>query len=118
MMKTAAQMIAEAKARTPEVTPQQVMEMQARGEPLRLLDVREPQEVNAAKIPGAVAIPRGQLETTIEAQMPRDARVVIYCASGNRSAFAAVTMQEMGYTNVASMAGGIRAWADAGGEIE
>jgi adenylyltransferase/sulfurtransferase len=117
-MKTAADMIASAKARIAEVTPYQVMEMQRRGEPITLLDVRDLQEVNAAKIPGALHISRGNLETKVEAQVPRTAHVIIYCASGNRSAFAADTLQEMGYRNVASLAGGIRAWMEAGGDVE
>ncbi|HVX38307.1 MAG TPA: rhodanese-like domain-containing protein [Gemmatimonadaceae bacterium] len=117
-MKTAAEMLADVKSRITEITPQQVMEMQARGEPLTLLDVRELQEVNLGRIPGAEHISRGQLETNVEARIPRDAHVVIYCASGNRSAFAAETLQEMGYTNVASMAGGIRGWMEAGGDID
>lgn len=117
-MKTAAQMIAEAKSRITEVTPQQVMEMQQRGEPLTLLDVRELQEVNLGRIPGAVHISRGQLETNIEARVPREAHVIIYCASGNRSAFAAETLREMGYANVASLSGGIRGWMEAGGDVD
>jgi rhodanese-related sulfurtransferase len=111
-------MIAAAKARITEVTPQRVMEMQARHEPITLLDVRDLPEVNLGKIPGAVHISRGNLETKIEAQIPRSAHVIIYCASGNRSAFAADTLHEMGYENVASMAGGIRAWMEAGGDVE
>lgn len=117
-MKTAADLIAEAKARIREVTPKDVREMQDRGEKLVLLDVRDQNEVNLGRIPGAVHISRGTLETKVEAAIPRDANVVIYCASGNRSAFAAVTMLEMGYTRVASMAGGIRDWAMSGGDVD
>ena len=117
-MKTADQMIAECKARITEVTPEQVMEMQQRGEAITLLDVRDAQEVNLAKIPGTLHVSRGNLETKIEALIPRDAHVIIYCASGNRSAFAAETMEQMGYANVASMAGGIRRWIDIGGDVE
>ena len=117
-MKTASDMIAAAKARISEVTPQQVMAMQRSGDPITLLDVRDLHEVNAAKIPGTLHISRGNLETKIEALIPRNAHVIIYCASGNRSAFAADTLQQMGYENVASMAGGIRAWMEAGGDVE
>ena len=116
--RSGADLIAEAKSRITEVTPSAVIERQGRGEPLVLLDVRDLQEVNLGRIPGAVHISRGNLETKVEAQIPRDAHVVIYCASGNRSAFAAETMQRMGYGDVSSMAGGIRAWIDAGGEVE
>ena len=117
-MKTAAEMIAQAKSRIREVTPQEVMAMQEKGEPLVLLDCRDLPEVNLGKIPGAVHISRGNLETKIEAVIPRDAHLVIYCASGNRSAFAAATLQEMGYTDVASMATGFRGWAESGGDVE
>lgn len=110
--------MAEATERITEVTPGQVLDMQRRGEPITLLDVRDLHEVNAAKIPGTLHISRGNLETKIEAQIPRDAHLIIYCATGNRSVFAADRLQEMGYTNVASMSGGIRAWVEAGGEVE
>jgi rhodanese-related sulfurtransferase len=82
------------------------------------LDVREPNEWNLGRIPGAKFIPRGTLETTVEKQIPRDANVVVYCASGNRSALAADTMRVMGYEHVSSLRGGFRAWVDAGGEVE
>jgi adenylyltransferase/sulfurtransferase len=117
-MKTGAQLVAEAKARIKQVTAKDVMDMQARGEKITLLDVRDLNEVNLGKIPGTLHISRGNLETKVEAQIPRDAHVIIYCASGNRSAFAAETMEQMGYANVASMAGGFRGWAEAGGDIE
>jgi rhodanese-related sulfurtransferase len=95
-----------------------VMDMQRSAAPPTLLDVRDLQEVNLGKIPGTLHISRGNLETKVEALIPRDAHVVVYCASGNRSALAAETMQQMGYTNVASMAGGFRGWAEAGGDVE
>lgn len=117
-MKTGAQLVAEAKARIKEVSAKDVMERQQRGEEVTLLDVRDLQEVNLGKIPGTLHISRGNLETKVEAQIPRDAHVVIYCASGNRSAFAAETLAQMGYTDVASMAGGFRAWVEAGGDVE
>jgi rhodanese-related sulfurtransferase len=117
-MKTYAQLFAEAKAHTHEVTPRQVLDMQQRGEPVVLVDIREVQEVNAAKIPGSIHVPRSHLESRIEAQVPRDANVVLYCSSGSRSTLSAATLQGMGYAKVASMSGGIRGWADAGGEVE
>ena len=117
-MKTGADLISEAKTRIREVSTADVRAMQARGEAPVLLDVREPNETGLARAKGAVVIPRGTLEGAIEARVPRDAPVVIYCASGNRSALAADTLQQMGYTNVASLAGGFRAWAGEGGEVE
>jgi rhodanese-related sulfurtransferase len=117
-IKTAAELIAEVQARITQVSAQDVLDMQQRGERVTLLDVRDLQEVNLGKIPRALHISRGNLETKVEALIPRDAHLVIYCASGNRSAFAAETLEEMGYGNVASMAGGFRAWAELGGDVE
>ncbi|HEY4219533.1 MAG TPA: rhodanese-like domain-containing protein [Gemmatimonadaceae bacterium] len=117
-MKTAPELIAEAKARIKQVSVPEVMEMLKSKQPPTLLDVRDLQEVNLGKIPGAVHISRGNLETKVEAVIPREANVVIYCASGNRSAFAADTLQQMGYQHVSSMAGGFRGWAEAGGDVE
>ena len=83
-----------------------------------LLDVREPNEWSMGHIPGALHIPRGVMESAIESRVPRDQEVVIYCASGNRSAMAADILQQMGYQKVSSMRGGIRGWADMGGDVE
>jgi molybdopterin/thiamine biosynthesis adenylyltransferase/rhodanese-related sulfurtransferase len=80
-----------------------------------VLDVREPDEYEAGAIPGAVHIPRGHLESQVESKLPdKSAPVVVYCAGGVRSAFAARTMQELGYTNVVSMDGGFGRWKDEG----
>jgi rhodanese-related sulfurtransferase len=117
-MKTGADLIREAKARITEVTPDEVRDMLDRGERVTLLDVRDPPEVNVGKIPGAIAVSRGNIETKIEAIVPRDAHVVVYCASGNRSALVADVMQQMGYTNVASMARGIHGWVEIGGDVD
>jgi rhodanese-related sulfurtransferase len=117
-MKSGRDLIDAAKAQIEEVTPADVMAMQQRGEDVTLLDCRDLNEVNLGKIPGAAHISRGNLETKIEAVIPRDAHLVIYCASGNRSALAAVTLREMGYQNVASMATGFRGWVEAGGDVE
>ncbi len=81
----------------------------------RFLDVREPDEYTQGTIPGSIHIPRGQLETNVEGRIPdRDAEVIVYCAGGTRSAFAAKTLGELGYTNVVSMAGGFNRWKDEG----
>ncbi|MFP3907111.1 MAG: molybdopterin-synthase adenylyltransferase MoeB [Acidimicrobiales bacterium] len=80
-----------------------------------LLDVREPDEHEQGAIPGAIHIPRGQLESNIEHRIShKDTPVVIYCAGGTRSAFAAKTMEELGYTEVSSMMGGFNRWKDEG----
>ncbi len=117
-MKTGSDLIAEAKTRIRQVTVAEVQQALAGAAAPLVIDCREPQETNLGRIPGAVVIPRGVLETKIEAVAPRDADIVLYCASGNRSALAADTMQQMGYTRVASMAGGFGGWAAAGGPVE
>ncbi|MBA3890067.1 MAG: LD-carboxypeptidase [Gemmatimonadaceae bacterium] len=117
-MKSGTDLYAEAKSRIREVSPREVKAMQERGEAFTLLDVRDQNEVNLGKVPGAMHISRGTLEGKVESAIPRDANVVIYCAGGNRSALAAVTMQQMGYANVSSMSGGFRDWANEIGDVE
>ena len=79
------------------------------------LDVREPDEYEQGAIPGAIHIPRGHLEAQIEARVPdRDTPLVVFCAGGVRSAFAAKTLGELGYGDVVSMNGGFNAWKDQG----
>jgi molybdopterin/thiamine biosynthesis adenylyltransferase/rhodanese-related sulfurtransferase len=86
------------------------------GEPgVVFLDVREPDEYEQGAIEGAVHIPRGHLESKIENTIPKlDTPVVIYCAGGTRSAFAADTMQQLGYSDVVSVVGGFGRWKDEG----
>ncbi len=116
-MKTAQQLIAEAKSMVSEVTAREVQDRIARGDALVLIDIREQQEWNLGHAAPAIYLGRGVLESQIEARVPRDAHVVLLCASGNRSALAARTLQEMGYADVASMAGGFRDWVATGGEV-
>jgi rhodanese-related sulfurtransferase len=116
--KSGADLIAEAKSRIRESTVDQLKPRLGKPGAPMVLDVREPAETNLGRIPGALVIPRGTMETKIEAVVPRDAELVIYCASGNRSALAADTLQQMGYTNVSSLKGGWGAWASAGGDVE
>jgi rhodanese-related sulfurtransferase len=117
-IKTAEELLRDAKAQIREYTPSEVMEMQKRGENLTLLDVRDPNEASLGKIPGAVHISRGRLEQNVEAAVPRDANVVIYCANGNRSALAAITLRDMGYERVSSMSSGFNGWTALGGDID
>jgi rhodanese-related sulfurtransferase len=117
-IKTAEQLLADARAQIREYTPAQVFEMQKRGEKFTLLDVRDPNEVTLAKIPGAIHISRGRLEQNIEAAVPRDANVVIYCSNGNRSLLAGMSLRDMGYEHVSSLATGINGWTAANGEVE
>lgn len=116
--KTGEDLIEEAKQQIDEVTPEQVRDMQDRNETVIYLDVREPNEWNLGRLPHAIHLPRGNLETKVEGMIDRGQRVVIYCARGNRSALAALTMKQMGYENVASMARGFLGWADINGEVE
>jgi rhodanese-related sulfurtransferase len=115
--KTATDLISEAKQRIREVSPREAADMRKQPNVV-FLDVREPNEWNLGHVPGAMHIPRGILESSIEQRVPRQASVVLYCASGNRSALAADTLQQMGYTNVVSMADGWRGWVQNGGEVE
>src|SRR5207244_10342744 len=76
-----------------------------------LVDVRERDEWEQGRIPGAVHVPRGNLESRIEQAAPDRSRpVVLYCAAGNRSAFAAKTLAELGYEHPVSLAGGFTGW--------
>jgi molybdopterin/thiamine biosynthesis adenylyltransferase len=80
-----------------------------------LLDVREPDEFDQGTIPGAVHLPRGHLEFQVEGKLPdKAAPVVVYCAGGVRSAFAAKTLQDLGYRDVVSLVGGFNRWKDDG----
>ena len=116
--KTGEDLVEDAKQQIDEVAPEQVREMQARGERVVYLDVREPNEWNLGRLPHAIHLPRGNLESKVEALIERNQRVVIYCARGNRSALAALTMKQLGYENVASMARGFQGWADISGDVE
>lgn len=123
----AGQMLQEARQTVPEVTAAQTKEALDRGEVAVLLDVREPNEWEQGHIPGAVHAPRGMLEwyadeTTSYAKPEltanKNERIVVACAGGGRSLLAAQTLQRMGYTNVASMAGGFNDWAKQGFPVE
>ncbi len=87
----------------------------AQDEDALLIDVREADEWSNGHIPGALFIPRGFLEQRVEEKAAdRSRQVILYCAGGTRSAFAAKTMEQLGYTNVASMAGGFARWKEQG----
>jgi sulfur-carrier protein adenylyltransferase/sulfurtransferase len=116
-MKTYQELLAEAKARVREIGVKDAMALLDDPSVL-FLDVRDPHEYNLGKIPGAVTISRGNLEKNVEAQVPRERRVVVYCASGNRSAFAADVLSVMGYSDVASLREGFSGWVAEGGDVE
>jgi molybdopterin/thiamine biosynthesis adenylyltransferase/rhodanese-related sulfurtransferase len=118
MSPSGAEVIRQIKSQVREVDPAEVSEHLGNG--ITLVDVRESEEWDRGHLPGAVHVPRGYLESRIEgAVKDRDARVVLYCASGQRSALAAHTLEELlGYTNVSSMTGGITLWKDRGYKVE
>ncbi|MEO6528017.1 MAG: rhodanese-like domain-containing protein [Gemmatimonadaceae bacterium] len=116
-MKTATDLYTEAKARVQQIDAKEALELHKQGR-VTFVDVRDLNEVNLGMIPGAIHLDRGRLESKVEAAVPRDAKVVLYCAAGNRSALAAETMREMGYTDVCSLDSGFRGWVEAGGDIQ
>jgi molybdopterin/thiamine biosynthesis adenylyltransferase len=100
-----------------EVSPDEAYEALARG--ARLVDVREADEWAQGHPPDALHVPRGLLELRIETAEPdKDRELVVLCAGGTRSAFAARTLQELGYTNVASLRGGFARWEEVGLPVE
>ena len=116
-MKSGTDLINDSKGRIRQVNAAEAQALHARGGAV-FLDVRDQQEVNLGRIPGAVHISRGNLESKVEAIVPRDTPLVVYCGGGGRSALATDTLRQMGYTNVSSLAGGFRGWAEAGGDID
>jgi sulfur-carrier protein adenylyltransferase/sulfurtransferase len=118
MSPSGAEFIRKVRSEIEEVDPSVVQEHLGNG--IVLVDVRESEEWDAGHIPGAKHVPRGYLESRIEgAVRDRDQRVVLYCASGQRSALAANTLKEqLGYENVASMNGGYTLWKDRGYGVE
>jgi sulfur-carrier protein adenylyltransferase/sulfurtransferase len=107
-------LLQEAKASIREVEPADAQAL-FEGEGVTFLDVREPDEYEQGAIPGAVHLPRGHLEFQIEGKLPDKERpVVVYCAGGVRSAFAAKTMGDLGYRDVQSLIGGFNKWKDGG----
>jgi sulfur-carrier protein adenylyltransferase/sulfurtransferase len=117
MPKSYADLLREARAQIKEVTPTEVDAL-APGA-ATIVDVRESSEWDQGHVPGASHVSKSYIEQQIEAAAPdRDAPVILYCAGGVRSLFAAQTLAEMGYTDVASMSGGFQAWKGAGLEFE
>ena len=112
-MPTFRDLLTAAKAEIVEISTETAAERIASG--TVVLDVREPDEYQEGAIAGAIHIPRGHLEAQIESRLPdKSTPVVVYCAGGVRSAFAARTMQELGYATVESMDGGFGRWKDEG----
>ncbi len=122
--KTAAQLVQEAKQRVENLSAERVAAELDQGDTL-LIDLREPNEqAQHGMIPGAISAPRGMLEFWADPTSPYhrqefdpQRRIILHCASGGRSALAADTLQQLGYTNVAHLAGGLKAWAEEGRPI-
>ena len=112
-MATFRDLLTSAKSEITEVSTEEAAAHIADGH--AVLDVREPDEYQEGAIPGAIHIPRGHLESQVEGRITdKTTPVVVYCAGGVRSAFAAKTLQELGYEQVESMDGGFGRWKDEG----
>lgn len=110
-------LVDDARARVREVSVDQARAQQARG--AHLIDVREQSEWAAGHAIGAEHLGKGVIERDVETRIPDPAaEVLLYCGGGYRSLLAADALQRMGYTNVASVAGGWRAWQEAGAPVE
>jgi sulfur-carrier protein adenylyltransferase/sulfurtransferase len=119
MSPSGAEYIKQVKAQIDETDPSAVSEVLG-ADGVVIVDVREQDEWSAGHIPGAHFVTRGHLESRIEGAAPdRSARVILYCASGNRSALAAKTLKEqLGYEHVESMTGGFTLWKDRGYAVD
>jgi molybdopterin/thiamine biosynthesis adenylyltransferase/rhodanese-related sulfurtransferase len=116
-MPSGTEFIRQIKSQVTEIDPAEVSELAHEG--VAIVDVRESEETESGVLPGAKHVPRGYLESRIEGVVPdRSTPVVIYCASGTRSALAAHTLQELGYEDVKSMTGGITLWKDRGYKLD
>ena len=108
-------LVDDAKSRIVEVTIDDVLARQKRGDKVRLIDTREDDEWRAGHVAGAEHIGRGVIERDIVAKVPdKSEELILYCGGGFRSALAADNLQRMGYTKVRSLAGGWREWTQRG----
>jgi rhodanese-related sulfurtransferase len=112
------QLVADAKRRITEISATDAQEQAARGEAV-LIDVREASEWQQGHAAGAQHLSRGVIEVEIEDAIPDvNQPIIVYCGGGSRSALTADNLQKMGYKNVRSLAGGMRAWKEAGLPVE
>src|ERR1700704_5652631 len=118
MSPSGAELLRQVKSQIEEVDPSEVKELIDEG--VAVIDVREAEEFSAGHLPRAKHVPRSYLESRIEGIVPdRSTQVILYCASGNRSAYAARTLEEdLGYEHVRSMTGGITLWKDRGYHVD
>jgi rhodanese-related sulfurtransferase len=117
--KSATELVKEAKSEIESLSPEKANQELSTGE-IVLIDIREPQELQQGSIAGAINAPRGMLEFYADPALPyykpefnKNKRIILYCASGGRSALAVKTLKEMGYTNIAHIDGGFKAWQAA-----
>jgi rhodanese-related sulfurtransferase len=111
-------LVDDAKSRVREVDVDEARRKLERGK-AKLIDVREESEWAAGHARGAQHLGKGVIERDIEERVPdKNAELILYCGGGFRSALTADNLQKMGYTNVASMAGGWRAWQEANGPVD
>jgi molybdopterin/thiamine biosynthesis adenylyltransferase/rhodanese-related sulfurtransferase len=108
------ELLARARAETSQMSVEELRALLDKSAPVTVLDVREADESAEGRIPGATLLPRGFLESRVESLVPKEAHVVVYCQSGDRSALAARSLAELGYAKVHSLAGGFGRWSDAG----
>lgn len=114
MPKSFTDLLREARAQVPEVSPPEVDLLRRRGD-IAIVDVREEFEWEQGHIPDAIHLSRGYLEQAIEAEIPdRERPIVLYCSGSVRSFIAGVALREMGYTNVSAMGGGLQQWKALG----
>jgi rhodanese-related sulfurtransferase len=112
-------LVNDAKTRIKEVTVAETQDRMKQNPAAKLIDVREDNEWDSAHAEGAIHLGKGIIERDIETTVPDKAtELILYCGGGYRSALAADALQQIGYTNVFSMAGGWKAWRESGGEIE
>ncbi len=124
MTSSVKQMLEAANAAVPKITPAQAQELIGKGNTL-VVDVRDAPEVEkSGKVAGAVHVSRGMLEFRADPESPyhdknfsKDKNVILYCASGGRSALAAKVLKDMGYAHVYNV-GGFKDWAESGGAID
>ena len=116
---TAEDFVSDAKERIFEITVEHAKDEIDSGAPLVILDVRTPDEFKNGHIPNAINIPRGFLELKVAGRIPdKDTLIIAYCKGGSRSALAAYTLKQMGYTNVMNIDGGWVGWMAIGYPVE
>ena len=116
MAKSGTDLVNEAKQRITEIDAAEARAALGARDAI-FVDVREPNEYNLGRVPGALPLPRGTIETRGEGMLPRDKELIVYCGGGSRSALAADTLQQMGY-DVCSLRGGYRGWVEGEGPVE